>query len=47
MFWEWQPYSCSVGERKLMKQFVVKNYIPFGCVGAALEYLCRCGKSLR
>jgi hypothetical protein len=30
MFWEWEPFSCSVGVRKIMIHFVVKASAIFG-----------------
>jgi hypothetical protein len=42
MFWECQPFSCSVGERKLMKHFVVRLdfFIEHGNLGVPVRKIC-------
>ena len=42
MFWEYKPYSCSVGERKLMKHFVVRVdfSIEHGNLGVPVRKIC-------
>ncbi|MGZ8446081.1 MAG: hypothetical protein ACXWXZ_22020, partial [Candidatus Binatia bacterium] len=44
---ESHSFLLSVGVRKIMIHFVVKNSFPFGCIVAALGYLCFCGDAFR